>query len=297
MRGHQVIDGNPIIRHKFTADPTAIVHDGTVYLYTGHDEAPAGVHEYVMNDWLSFSSRDLTTWTEHPTPLRASDFRWSSGRAYASKVVERRGAFYWFVSVGDATGSGSAIAIASSRSPTGPFSDLLGRPLVAHADLPPTNNEKANLDPTVLVVDGVPYLWWGNQTCYFAQLSDDLRGLASPITTVELPKFEEGAHVHAANGWYYLCYGYGAPERVAYAMSRSVQGPWEFAGILNEIAGNSETNRPCIFEFQGQSYFAYHNGALPGGGSHRRSVCIDRLYYSSDGTMRRVMMTSEGVSS
>jgi hypothetical protein len=39
MSAHQVVDGNPIIRHKFTADPTAIVHDGTVYLYTGHDEA------------------------------------------------------------------------------------------------------------------------------------------------------------------------------------------------------------------------------------------------------------------
>jgi beta-xylosidase len=250
-----------------------------------------------MNDWLSFSSRDLATWTEHPTPLRATDFRWSSGRAYASKMVEHRGAFYWFVSVGDATGSGSAIAIATSRSPTGPFADLLGRPLVAHQDLPPTDNEKANLDPTVLMAEDVPYLWWGNGTCYFAELRGDLGELASPITTIDLPEFEEGAHVHAANGWYYLCYGYGAPERVAYAMSRSIKGPWEFVGILNEIAGNSETNRPCIFEFEGQSYFAYHNGALPGGGSHRRSVCIDRLHYNSDGTMRRVVMTSEGVAS
>jgi beta-xylosidase len=297
MHAHQVVDGNPIIRHKFTADPTAIVHDGTVYLYTGHDEAPLGVHEYVMNDWLSFSSRDLATWTEHPTPLRATDFRWSSGRAYASKVVEHRGAFYWLVSVGGANGSGSAIAIASSRSPTGPFSDWLGRPLVAHEDLPPTDNKKANLDPTALIVEGVPYLWWGNGTCYFAELRGDLSGLASPIATIDLPKFEEGAHVHAANGWFYLCYGYGAPERVAYAMSRSIKGPWEFVGILNELAGNSETNRPCIFELEGQSYFAYHNGALPGGGSHRRSVCIDRLYYNADGTMRRVVMSSEGISS
>jgi hypothetical protein len=44
--------GNPIITHNYTADPTAIVHEGRVYLYTGHDEAPAGAHEYVMNEWL-----------------------------------------------------------------------------------------------------------------------------------------------------------------------------------------------------------------------------------------------------
>jgi ornithine carbamoyltransferase len=61
-------------------------------------------------------------------------------------------------------------------------------------------------------------------------------------------------------------------------------------------ASMGKENVACIFEFKGESYFAYHNGALPGGGSHRRSVCIDRLYYNSDGTMRRVMMTSEGIS-
>jgi hypothetical protein len=292
MSNVQLRDGNPIIRHVFTADPTAVVHGGIVYLYTGHDEAPAGTHAYVMKDWLCFSSRDLRSWAQHATPLRAADFAWSSGRAYASKVIHHRDRFYWFASVGH--GSESAISVADSASPTGPFRDYLGHPLVSPTDLPPTSNPKANLDPTVLVDGGTPLLWWGNGTCYFAELASDMRSLAGPIERIDLPGFEEGAHVHTRDGWYYLSYGYGSPERIAYAMSRSARGPWMFKGLLNELAGNCETNRPCVVEFAGQSFFLYHNGALPGGGSHRRSVCIDRLHYEADGTMRRIVMTSEG---
>ena len=292
----RVPKGNPIITHKYTADPSAIVHDGVAYLYTGHDEAPPGVHDYVMNEWLCFSSRDLATWTEHPVPLRAADFSWSSGRAYASKVVEHRGVFYWFVSVADSAGD-SAIGVAVSPSPIGPFDDLLGHPLVTQADLPETENSKANLDPTVIVAEGTPYLVWGNHTCYAARLGADLRSVARPITTIDLPAFEEGAHLHHRDGWYYLSYGYCMPERVAYAMSRSPEGPWKFAGLLNEVAGNCQTNRPCTLEFDGEWYFVYHNGVLPGGDSHHRSVCIDRLRYNGNGTMQRVIMSSEGITS
>src|SRR5690242_4096767 len=117
--------GNPIITHKYTADPTALVHDGVAYLYTGHDEAPAGVHDYVIKEWLCFSSSDLATWTEHPVPLRAADFAWSSGRAYASTVVRHSEAFYWLASVADEAGD-AALGVAVSADPTGPYRDLLG---------------------------------------------------------------------------------------------------------------------------------------------------------------------------
>ena len=79
-------------------------------------------------------------------------------------------------------------------------------------------------------------------------------------------------------------------------MSKSVNGPWEYKGILNEVAGNSNTNHQAIIDFKGKSYFIYHNGSIPtDGGSFRRSVCVDRLYYNEDGTMKRVVMTSEGI--
>jgi hypothetical protein len=288
--------GNPVIRHKYTCDPTALVHDGAVYLFTGHDEAPPGMEEYVMHNWLCFSSPDMINWVEYPVPLKATDFSWSSGDAYASKIIYHNGSFYWYVAVTHASGNGKAIGVAMSSSPTGPYVDARGSAMITHDMLPETANEKANLDPSVLIDDdGKAYIFWGNGACYFARLNETMTALDSAIETIDLPGFEEGAHIHKRNGWYYLCYGYEMPEKVAYAMSRNINGPWEFKGILNEIAGNCETNRPCVIEFNGQPLFIYHNGGLKNGGSHRRSVCIDPLYYNEDGTLKRILMTSEGV--
>lgn len=288
--------GNPIIKHKFTADPTVLVHNDTVYLYTGHDEAPAPKKEYIMNEWLCFSSKDLRNWEEHPSPLKATSFTWASGDAYASKVIHYNNRFYWFVSVTHATIKGKAIGLAVSNNPTGPFSDAIGAALITQDMVPDPDLEMVNLDPTVLIDnDNTPHLIWGNSKCYHVQLTNTLLHFNSPIQTLDMPSFSEGAHLHEHNGWYYLSYGYGSPEKVAYAMSRNVAGPWEFKGILNELAGNCETNRPAIAAFKGKNYFFYHNGALKDGGSHRRSVCVDHLYYNPDDTIRRIIMTSEGV--
>lgn len=267
---------NPIIQHKFTCDPTAIVVDDTVYLYTGHDEAPANVNDYAMNQWLVFSSSDLVHWQEHPSPLKARDFSWASGDAYASKVIARAGKYYWFVSVSHAHKKGKAIGVAISTSPPGPFQDAIGAALITHDMLPVVKDEKANLDPAVLIDDdGQAYIFWGNGICYFAMLKSNLTELDSNIAMVDLPHFEEGSHIHKHGDWYYLSYGFGMPEQVAYAMSRSIRGPWDFKGIVNDLAFNCITNRPCIIDLNDQSYFMYHNGALPHGGSHHRSVCID----------------------
>jgi len=290
------ISGNPIIRHKYTADPTAIIYDGKIYLYTGHDEAPAGTEEYAMNDWLCFSSPDLDTWEEYPDLLKPTDFKWAEGGAFATKVIQKDDKFYWFVAVNHKTISGSAIGVAISSSPTGKFEDAINGALITRDMLPHTDNDKINLDPSVIIDDDVSaYIFWGNQKCHYAKLNDNMNGLDSKIKEIDLPNFEEGAHIHKRNGWYYLSYGYGMPEKVAYAMSENIHGPWRFKGILNEIAGNCETNRPCIVDFKGKSYFFYHNGGLKYGGSHRRSVCVDYLFYNPDDTIQRVIMTSEGV--
>ena len=63
------------------------------------------------------------------------------------------------------------------------------------------------------------------------------------------------------------------------------------------MAGNSNTIHQAIVEFKGQWYFIYHNGSIQnphGGNSFRRSVCVDYLYYNPDGTMKRVVQTTEG---
>jgi hypothetical protein len=288
--------GNPIIHNKFTADPTALVYNNTVYLITGHDEAPVGTEDYVMNDWLCFSSPDMISWTEHENFFAAKDFKWAKGDAYASKIIERNGKFYFYAAVTHASIPGKAIGVAVSDHPAQGFKDAKGAALITHDMLPATNNEIANLDPTVLIDDdGQAYIFWGNKTCYYAKLKANMTELDSAIKTVDLPNFEEGACIHKRNDWYYLSYGYGMPEKVAYAMSKNINGAWEFKGILNEVATNCETNRPCIISFKEHDYFIYHNGTLKDGGSHRRSVCIDYLHYNDDDTMQRVIMTTEGV--
>lgn len=289
-------DSNPIIRHKFTSDPTVLVYNNTVYLYTGHDEAPAGSHNYLMNDWLCFSSPDLRTWEEHPVPLAARDFTWAAGDAYASKVIYHNKLFYWYAAVTHAGIPGKAIAVAISNKPTGPFKDARGTALIDQQMIPDKDRLKVNMDPTVIVdADNQAYIIWGKELCYFAKLKPNLTEIDGEIKRINLPGFAEGAHIHYRDSWYYLSYGYGFPEKVGYAMSKNITGPWQYKGILNEIPGNCETNRPAIINFRGKDLFFYHNGSLPEGGSHRRSVCVDELFYNPDGTMKRIIMTSEGV--
>ena len=74
-----------------------MVYNGTFYLYTGHDESVPPDNWYRMYEWLVFSSKDMKTWTEHPVPLKVSDFKWAKGDAWASQVIERNGKFYWYV--------------------------------------------------------------------------------------------------------------------------------------------------------------------------------------------------------
>jgi beta-xylosidase len=290
-------NGNPIITHKYTADPAALVHNNIVYLYTGHDEAAKGKNSYVMHDWLCFSTTDMQTFTEHPSPLSVKDFAWAKGDAWASQVIHYNNKFYWFVSISHGAIHGKSIGVAVSDSPTGPFKDAIGTALITNDMTKGTKISWDDIDPTVFVdKDGQPYLFWGNTVLNYVKLKKNMIEMDGPIQTVNVPKFTEAPWVHQKNGWYYLSYATEFPEKIAYAMSRNINGPWEYKGIINEIAGNSNTNHQAIIDFKGKSYFVYHNGALAAdAGSFHRSVCIDYLYYNKDGTIKRVIMTSEGV--
>jgi beta-xylosidase len=293
----KVVTGNPIITDKYTGDPAALVHQNTVYLYAGHDEAPARQERYVMNEWLVYSSTNMTDWTAHPSPLKATDFGWAKGDAWASQVIERNGKFYWYAAVSHGTIHGKAIGVAVSDSPLGPFKDARGSALITNDMTLDTKISWDDIDPTVYIDDdGQAYMFWGNTQCYYIKLKANMTEQDGPIQKVSLPNFTEAPWIHKRNGWYYLSYAYQFPEKIAYAMSRKITGPWVFKGILNEVAGNSNTNHQSIIDFKGKSYFIYHNGSIPtDGGSFRRSVCIDRLYYNADGTMKRIIMTTEGL--
>ena len=288
--------GNPIITDKYTADPAALVYNDTVYLYAGHDECPPEGNFYQMHEWLIYSSTDMVNWKEH-TPFKVTAFDWARDDAWAAQVIERNGKFFWYVTTHHKTIEGKAIGIAVADSPTGPFHDAIGKALITNDMTTQTDISWDDIDPSVIIdTDGQAYLFWGNTVLKYAKLKENMIELDGPIKTIDLPNFTEAPWIHKKGDWYYLSYAYQFPEKIAYAMSRNVNGPWEYKGILNEIAGNSNTNHQSIIEYKGKSYFIYHNGGIPtAGGSFRRSVCIDYLNYNNDGTLKRVQMTTEGV--
>jgi len=289
---------NPIITSVFTADPAAFVYKDTVYLYTGHDESPEVNPHYVMNNWLCFSSTNMVDWKPQGSPLAVTDFAWAKGDAWASQVIERNGKFYWYVAVQHATIDGKAIGVAVADSPTGPFKDARGSALITNDMTTATKISWDDIDPTVFIDDdGQAYLFWGNTVCYYAKLKPNMTELDGPIHTVDVPNFTEAPWIHKHGGLYYLSYATGFPEKTAYATSTKLTGPWTPRGLLAEMAGNCNTMHQAIIEFKGRSYFIYHTGGIQTtGGSYRRSVCIDYLYYNPDGTMKRVVQTTEGVS-
>jgi beta-xylosidase len=201
------------------------------------------------------------------------------------------------VAISHGTIHGKAIGIGVSDRATGPFKDALGKALITNDMTTETKISWDDIDPSVFIdTDGQAYLFWGNTTLHYVKLKENMIEMDGDIKTVSLPNFTEAPWVHKRKGWYYCSYAYQFPEKIAYAMSRNINGPWQYKGILNEIAGNSNTNHQAIVDFKGKSYFVYHNGALNAdNGSFHRSVCINELFYNKDGTIKRVIMTGEGV--
>nr|WP_294900073.1 family 43 glycosylhydrolase [uncultured Pedobacter sp.] len=286
--------GNPIITHEFTADPAAFVEDNKLWLYTGHD-FEGNQKGYKMKDWLVFSTTDMKHWTQYPSPLKASDFTWAkSGDAWAGQVTKRNGKYYWYICT-----NWSGIGVAVADKPEGPFKDAIGKPLLTKEDCFASAHSWACLDPTVFIDDdGQAWLFWGNRECYYAKLKANMVEIDGDIKQIKFTdvNYTEAPWVHKKDGKYYLSYATGFPEKISYSMADHIEGPYKYQGVLNEIAGNSNTNHQAIVELNGQSYFIYHNGGLQNGGSsYSRSVCIDKLEYTADGKMKRVQMTTEGV--
>lgn len=289
---------NPLFKDIFTADPAALVVGDKVYLYAGQDEAPDNTKFFVLNHWLGFSSTDLINWERHGPLLKATDFKWAKGDAWASQVIEKGGKYYWYVTVRHATINGYAIGVAVGDTPVGPFKDALGKALITNDMTTGTDIDWDDIDPSVFIDDdGQAYLFWGNTKPYYAKLKPNMIELDGPIHDIQgLPEFTEAIWVHKKKDHYYLSFAMGFPEKLGYAMSKSIKGPWEYKGILNEVAGNTPTNHQAIIEFKGRDYVFYHTGAgRPDGGQYRRSVALEELFYNDDGTIKRMIMTTEGV--
>jgi hypothetical protein len=270
---------NPIIQTVYTPDPAPLVHDKTVYVYTGHDED--GSTWFTMKEWRVYSSTDMVNWTDLGSPLSLKDFSWAKADAWAGQCIERDGKFYFYVPINQKSG-GMSIGVAVGDSPTGPFQDPLGKPLVF--------DRHGDIDPTVFIDDDdQAYLAWGNPTYKYVKLNKDM------ISYDKSMGDEEGPWFYKRNGRYYLFFAGGPiPEHLAYSTGPSPEGPWTYGGIVMPAQGGSFTNHPGVVDYKGKTFLFYHNGALPGGGGFTRSVCVDELRFNADGSAVQTNMTKAG---
>lgn len=292
---------NPIVQTNYTADPAPFVHDDVLYVYTTHDEDQTVNDFFTMNDWRVYSTTDVVNWTDHGSPLHYSAFSFARGDAWAGQVIHRNGTFYFYVPF-TRTSGGHTIGVATSSSPLGPFEDALGVPLV--------QSDCGDIDPTVFIDgDGQAYLYWGNPDLCYVRLNEDMVSYSGdvvhvPMTTgsfgvradSERPtSYEEGPWLYERSGLYYMVFAAGPiSEHIGYATAPSVTGPWSYGGVVMPTQGGSFTNHPGVAHYKGASLFFYHNGALPGGGGFKRSVCVEDFTYAVDGSIPELTMTMVG---
>ena len=302
---------NPVIRNQFSADPTARVFNNKVYLYPSHDiKPPVGQRQdwFCMEDYHVFSSENLTDWTDHGMIVTQNKVPWVRPNSYsmwAPDCVYRNGKYYFYFPSSPNAGGGFAVGVAIADSPEGPF-------------IPEPEPIKGinGIDPCVLLAsDGNAYIFWGNGRC--AKLKDNMKELAddNPKSTVKFGNREmemigancleglpnrqaEGPFAFEYNGNYYLTYPYVREntEVLGYATSKNPMGPYEYKGlIMAEHANGCWTNHHSIINYKGQWYLFYHHNDFSPSDDKRRSVCIEKLFFNADGTIKEVKPTMRGV--
>lgn len=315
---------NPIIRDQFAADPTARVFNNKVYVYPSHDiPAPAGQRQdwFCMADYHVFSSENLTDWTDHGMILSQEQVPWGKADAYsmwAPDCVHKNGKYYFYFPNAPKNGRGFAIGVATANQPEGPFT----------CEQEPIKGI-SGIDPCVLIDDdGSAYIYWSGMGIRGARLKDNMLEIDGELQEVKIPQrdgmpemppmkvggqvmeglpdgFKEGPFAFKRNGWYYLTFpwvrgdtsnGANPTETLAYAVSKSPLGPWDFKGIIMaEHDNHCWTNHHSILEYKGQWYIFYHWNDFSPNMDKRRSARIEKIAFNSDGTIQEVKQTMRGV--
>ena len=293
---------NPIIRSMYTADPSAHVWaDGRLYIYASHDiDPPQGCD--LMDQYHVFSTDDMINWTDHGEILRASQVPWGrkdGGFMWAPDCAYKNGTYYFYFPhpSGDEWNNTWKIGVATSKSPAKDF-EVKGY----------IEGMDNLIDPCVFVDDdGQAYIYQGGGgVCKAAKLKDNMMELDGPLTIMTgLSDFHEAPWMHKKDGVYYLSYADnfnigGLENRLRYAIGKSPMGPWTYKGVYLEST-DSFTSHGSIVEYKGQWYAFYHNSELAAkNGTPKsysdwiRSVSYDKLFYNSDGTIKKVVQTLDG---
>ena len=308
----------PLVTHIYTADPSAHVFNGKIYVYPSHDLEHDGEDndegdEYQMEDYhiLSMDNVDAPC-IDNGEALNMRDVPWVSKQMWAPDCAEKNGKYYLYFPARDKD-LRFHIGVAVSDSPVGPFKPE-----------PDYIKGSFSIDPAVLVDDdGAAYIYFGGlwggqlekwQTGEFvenpaeipadakalgpqvAKLTDDMLQFAEAPQEITIldengeplkagdedRRYFEGPWMHKYNGKYYLSYSTGTTHYLVYAIGDSPKGPFTYAGrILEPVIG--WTTHHSIVEYEGKWYLFYHDSSLSGGVNHRRCVKFRELKYDENG--------------
>ncbi|MGA9121117.1 MAG: family 43 glycosylhydrolase [Bacteroidota bacterium] len=295
------MDGqNPIIADQFTADPSARVFDGRVYVYPSHDipavEGRGRAGWFCMEDYHVFSSANLVDWTDHGVILSQDNVPWVNSKSFAlwaPDCISRNGKYYFYfpAPAKDTTyGRGFSVGVAVSDNPYGPFTPQ-----------PEPIKGVHGIDPNAFIDnDGQAYFYWAGKGFTVAKLKDNMVELAGEPHVIEglpLVGLKEGPFLFERNGKYYLTYPHvqNKTERLEYAIGDNPMGPFKVAGVIMDESPECWTNQQSIIEFRNQWYLFYHHNDLSPNFDKNRSVRVDSMFFNEDGTIRKVAPTLRGV--
>ena len=313
----------PLVKHIYTADPSAHVFDGKIYISPSHDVArdvpdDDNGDQYMMEDYhvLSMDNLDAEC-KDNGLALSQDDVPWVRDQMWAPDAIQYNGKYYLIFPAKDQEGI-FRIGVAVSDSPVGPFS-------------PQDNYIKGSysIDPAVFVDDdGSIYCYigglWGGQLEMWQSGSFNpeehrpegeepalgplyAEFLPSMDGFVEAPKhivildengepikagdedrrFFEGPWMHKHHGKYYLSYSTGTTHYLCYAEGDLPEGPFTYKGrIMEPVLG--WTTHHSIVEIEGDWYLFYHDSELSGGVNHERCVKYTKLDIAEDGTITTI---------
>ena len=310
----------PLVSHIYTADPSAHVFDGKIYIYPSHD-IDAGIpfndngDHFGMEDYhvLSMENIDAAT-VDNGVALHVKDVAWATRQMWAPDAAHKNGKYYLYFPAKRANGI-FQIGVAVSDSPSGPFTPE-----------PEAIEGSYTIDPAVFEdEDGKYYMYfggiWGGQLQKYrnnqyaeeneepvdnepalgpivALLSDDMKQFAEEPREIKIldengkvllsgdnnRRFFEASWVHKYNGKYYFSYSTGDTHFICYATGDTPYGPFTYQGrILNPVVG--WTSHHSICKVDEKWYLFYHDSSLSKGVTHLRSIKVTEITYNEDGSI------------
>ncbi|RYD95632.1 MAG: arabinan endo-1,5-alpha-L-arabinosidase [Sphingobacteriales bacterium] len=299
---------NPVI-DAWYADPEGVLFGNEYWIY------PTFSARYEKQVFLdAFSSTDLVHWKKHPQVLDTSKIAWAHMALWAPAIVKNGSKYFLFFSANDiqskarngvADDTLGGIGVAVADAPGGPFRDYLGKPLINHF-----YNGAQPIDQYVFRDrDGQYYILYGGWGhCNVGKLKPDFTGLVpfaggAPVKEITPEGYVEGPTMFIRKGKYYLMWSEGGwtngTYKVAYGVSDNVLGPFKRTTTILEADSTVATGagHHSVINIPGTDewYIVYHRRPIPNLDRDHRVVCIDRMYFEKDGSIRKVRMTFTSV--